>query len=160
VRAVWTVVALALGAASAEGGTLEGRWRLVEQRYGSGAANLIDLQADAPLHLEFLRQAGGLRGRLWHERADEAVDWPAAVPAFELRSVHLDELVVDPAETAVRTSYRVDPAPGDDLVLEVQESYRVVEGGRALVGDVTVAFRVDGRPRGSYVLHRRFERQR
>jgi hypothetical protein len=45
------------------------------------------------------------------------------------------------------------------LVLEVVEEYRVAEGGRYLEGSVRVAFVRDGEARGSYVLHRRFERE-
>lgn len=59
----------------------------------------------------------------------------------------------------VRVEYDFEPNPDDDLVLEIVEEYRVVDDGRALEGRVRVAFVRAGEPRGSYVLHRRFERQ-
>jgi hypothetical protein len=74
--------------------------------------------------------------------------------------VHVEEQRFSVAGDRVFARYRVDPSPGDDLVLVVTEEYSVVEDGEALVGTVRVEFRRDGEDRGSYLLHRRFERPR
>ena len=46
----------------------------------------------------------------------------------------------------------------DEGTSEIVEEYRVSEDGKALTGTVTVSRIRGGEPRGSFVLHRRFER--
>ena len=136
--------------------TIEGRWRLVEQTYGSGQANRAD--SDAPLHLEFHREAGRLIGRSWFGAGD-AARWPS-LPVGESRALSVERVDVARDEASVLAHYRVEPAPGDDATLEITEEYRVTEGGSVLSGRVTVAVSRGGEPGGSYVLHRKFKRER
>ena len=138
--------------------SLEGRWRLVEQRYGAGGSNLANL--DAPVRLEFRRQGAGLTCRIWAGHAvQQARAWPAFVSATPPAAVMTDELAVDPARASARARYRVDTSDDDDLILHIVEDYRVEPSSGALVGTVTVTLVDDGKPRGSYVLHRRFEKE-
>ncbi len=145
------------GIGTVHAGQLEGRWRLVEQRYGTGRANLAD--GGLPLTLEFsqgdAKPAGTLRAG---GVGAPPFPWPAFVADDGPRPVDVEELRIDPGAEIARARYRV-VTPGDDLVLQVIEEYRVVERGRALTGTVTVTFLYEGRTRGSYVLHRRFERR-
>jgi hypothetical protein len=147
----WAVAAPAAG-------TLEGRWLLVEQHYGKGHAD--QATKDQPVRLEFVRDGGTLAGRIW-AGSEEAVAerWPAMVVDGEPREIRIDEYRTGRDSEWVRATYTVPPRPGDDLVLKIVEEYRVAAEGRELVGTATVSFIRDGEPRGSYVLHRRFERQ-
>jgi hypothetical protein len=131
---------------------------LVEQTYGEGAANQV-AEAAGPLRLGFERQGAQIQGRIRAGDDDaQAHSWPRLF-ADASRRIDVEEQRYSIAGDRVRARYRVDPAPGDDLVLVVTEEYSVVEKGRALVGTVRVEFQRDGKERGSYVLRRRFERE-
>jgi hypothetical protein len=162
-RKVVAVPVLALLAAASSAPALcadsvEGRWLLVEQHYGEGRSNLAP--DEEPVKLEFLQQGGQLAGRVWTGAAEEkAVPWPAAPGKQGPVPPRVRSFSSSPRLDSVRVEYSVEPSPGDGLVLEIVEEYRVVDEGRALEGTVRVAFVRDGEPRGSYVLHRRFERQ-
>ncbi len=150
------LAALVVAAASA-GGTIEGRWRLVEQSYGAGRANLAD--RDTPLRIEFRREGGRLVGRTWIDGANGAVlRWPALPGGPTVEVLEID-LARD--EGQVRARYRTESAPGEEGSLEIVESYRVSEDGGTLSGSVSVTLlRGDGwESGGSYTLHRRFVRE-
>ncbi len=153
ILAVAVVSAAALGSV-AGGDSLEGRWLLEQQTYGSGKGH--QAQVAKPLRMEFYRKGGELAGRIWFgERSADAVPWPSLVQA-KIRSQQVD---FSPAEDRVRARYRAESAPGEDVVLEITEEYRVTDGGTALSGTVTVAILRAGKPGGSYVLERRFRRE-
>jgi hypothetical protein len=150
--AVWPASSLA-------GGSVEGRWVLVEQHYGKGKSNLAP--QDQPLHMEFVAEGGRISGKVWAgQKAADAVRWPAMAVEGQALQGRVRELYTAPNSKSVRASYTVDPSPKDDLVLEIVEEYRIAERGKALKGTVTVTFLRGGDRRGSYTLHRRFERQR
>jgi len=139
-------------------GSVEGRWVLVEQHYGKGRSNLAP--DEEPVKLEFILEGGRLAGRIWVGAAEaKAVPWPAAPEKGGSVPPRVRSYSSSPQLDRVRVEYSVEPAPGDDLVLEIVEEYGVVDGGRGLEGTVRVAFVRAGEPRGSYLLHRRFERQ-
>lgn len=151
------IVAAALGT-PAGSGTVEGRWVLVEQTYGSGANNLAD--AERPLHVEFRRGPAGLGGRLWAgDDPADAVTWPAFRAERELAPPRILEREEDPAGGAVRVRYRVEVEPESGFEIEVTESYRL-SGDGALTGTMTVRFFTPEGDRGSYELRRRFQRVR
>jgi hypothetical protein len=147
--------ALALGLVHA--GSLEGRWRLDEQHYGDGGANLAD--PESPVYLEFASVGEMLSGSTWAgEDPATAVPWPAFVADDGTRPVDVDERMHDPIRGEVRVRYRVRPSSTDGLVLEIVEHYRVGNDGDSLTGSADVKFVRDGEPRGGFVLHRRFVR--
>ena len=144
-------------AAGASSGSVEGRWILVEQHYGEGRSNLAP--DEQPVKLEFVHEGGRLTGRVWAGAAEaEAVPWPAPPVRGESVQPRVRDFSSSPQLDRVRVEYSVEPSPGDGLVLEVVEEYRLIDDGKALEGSVRVAFVRDGEPRGSFVLHRRFER--
>jgi hypothetical protein len=135
---------------------LEGEWVLVEQTYGRGQANLAD--TDEPLRLELYRDTNELRGRMWRgDQRSQRRDWPAVVADDRTLPVEVTSRREDPTARSAEVRYRVRPAD-DGLILEVLETYRIEPGTDQLVGRVEVTFRLGGDERGSYVLHRRFER--
>ncbi len=156
IRSILAVAVLSVAAAGPVNGadTLEGRWLLEKQSYGSGRSN--QAQPDKPLLIEFYREGEGLAGRIWFGgRSGESVRWPSLGQA----PVRSEEVVVSPAEDRVRVRYRTESAPEAEVVLEVTEEYRVTDGGAALSGTVTVAVLRGGKPAGSYVLQRRFRKE-
>jgi hypothetical protein len=137
----------------------EGRWRLVEQRYESGAANTM---ADGPvLRLEFTREGGRLAARMWAgDDSAAAVPWPAFSASEGKRAALVLERGEDALAGEVAVRYRIPPATGDDLVLDVTERYKVSSDGETLEGTVEVRFLGGDKNRGGYTLHRRFEREK
>ena len=135
----------------------DGRWRLVEQTYQRGGSNLAPL--DAPVRLRIFLGPDGPTGRIW-AGADEsrAIAWPAFVAGETPRPVTVLERAAWDGAFEVR--YRVAPAAGDDLVLEVVERYAASADGESLVGTVDVRFTGGNTNRGGYTLHRRFARER
>jgi hypothetical protein len=139
-------------------GTLEGHWVLVEQNYGKGKANFAPL--DAPVHLEFVMEGAEMAGKVWQgESRASAAAWPAFDAGGGLLPLQMERRRIDPLAGVARAEYMVQPSPPDGVILEVVEEYRLTDKGDALVGTTTVSFVRDGEPRGSYVLHRRFERR-
>jgi hypothetical protein len=157
-RTITTVATiLLLGVAVASAGTLEGRWLLVEQTYGSGRSNLVEEKE--PLRLEFFREGDRLVGRAWFGDGSAGVmRWPSLLTG-DAAAVHVEEIVIAPREDRVRARYRTEPAPGEETALEIVEAYRVGDDGKTLTGTVTVSQTRAGETGGSYVLHRRFERE-
>jgi hypothetical protein len=154
--AVWGTILL-LGVSVASAGPLEGQWRLVEQTYGSGLSNLV--VNEPPLRLEFYREGGRLAARAWFGQDTERVfAWPSLL-ADDGPAVSLEEYVVTPQEDGVRVRYRTEPASAEETALEFVEEYNVTDDGKTLVGTVTVSRLHPGEEGGSYVLHRRFERE-
>jgi hypothetical protein len=138
--------------------SVEGRWILVEQHYGKGRSDLAP--AEQPVKLRFAREGGELVGRIWvGDDESKAVGWPAMAVRGEPVPARVRARSDSSQLDRVRVEYSVEPSPGDGLVLEIVEEYRLVDDGRALEGSVRVAFVRGGEPRGSYVLHRRFERE-
>ena len=150
------VLLLAALSLAANGLTLEGRWRLVEQRHESGMTNLAG--PEAPVHLEFRLEDTRLVGRVWAGKdASRALSWPAFLSEHGSSSVEVRDRVVGPGNDSARAVYRIKGSSVGEFV-EVTEEYRVAEAGRALVGTVTVTAWSGGSSGGSYTLHRRFER--
>jgi hypothetical protein len=138
-------------------GSLEGHWVLVEQNYGHGKANFAP--QDKPVHIEFTMEGAELTGRIWSgEGRVKGVRWPAFDAGDGLLPLHLERYRIDPQSGMVRAEYEVRLSNMTGLVLRVTEDYSLSDAGDALVGMVTVSFERDGKPGGSYVLHRRFER--
>ena len=157
----WLVLACAGAAlcslALAAGGTVDGRWRLVEQTYGRGRAQSAEGTPD--LRLEFSREAGS--ARVWVDgREARAAAWPAAFVDHEPIPVRVLERSFSTAGDQVVARYETHDAANEQTILEITEEYRLTEDGAALVGRVTVRERQDGRDAGAYVLQRRFERER
>jgi hypothetical protein len=145
--------------AAAPAPTLEGRWKLVEQRYGSGNANLAAIEA--PVRLEFFLANGRLAGRIWSgEDPTKALSWPAMPTEHGPHPVDIRQIAIDPATNLARAVYRPHPSSPEGELLEIVEEYRVVEGGSILQGSVTIRSLGPGKSSGSYVLQRRFERER
>jgi hypothetical protein len=138
---------------------LEGEYRLVDQRYGDGGANLVEDEASVRIRIE--RSAAGAVATLT-AGGSAPHPWPAFVTDGGALAIEMIERRDDEAACALHARYRVRPS--DDLTLEIVEDYRCAEGGKALVGTYTASFLArdaDGglSPRGSYTLHRRFERE-
>jgi hypothetical protein len=151
-------LALLLGLAALPAPTLEGRWKLVEQRYGSSGANLISIEA--PLRLEFTVSGGRLVGRIWAaEDRSKPLPWPALLTDHGRHPIEIREVSIQPGSNLARAVYRVQPGSPDGDVLEVTEEYRLAEGGTVLLGTVTVTAFEKENPAGSYKLHRRFVRE-
>ena len=151
------LLAMFPGRIGADPPSLEGRWILVEQNYGKGKSNLVD--ADQPLCLEFSRKDNQLSARAWREKNPARIwDWPAWIADDRALPLEVTERVEDRSKGTILLRYRVQPSEAGDLVLEVEENYRVEEQGTALVGQVKVTFMTTEGERGSYTLHRRFER--
>lgn len=154
-RVVVFALALCAPAIPALADSVLGEWELVHQTYGDGGANLV-AEGDAPVVLEFFRHGAVIEGRLRSGRT-APMSWPRLLPD-ETRAIEERERWFAAGEDRARIKYRVAPAPGDDLVLEVTEEYRTT--GQELVGVVEVRFLRDGKDHGSYRLNRRFERKR
>ena len=138
--------------------SLEGRWKLVEQHYGSGEANLASIEA--PTRLEFFVSGGRLAARIWagEDRAN-ALAWPSLLTEHGPHPVEIRQLSINPASNLARAVYRPKPATPNAEIVEIIEEYRVAEGGGALLGTVTVSALGPDGPAGSYVLKRRFVRE-
>ena len=146
-------------AAAAPGGTIEGRWLLVEQSYGEGGTDLAS-GAD-PVRLEFAREGAGHAGRLGRpDQPAAAWSWPAWEASGRLLPVRILERSEAPGGTAILVRYTVQPAEGDATLLEIVESYAVDPATGDLAGTVKVTFLTEEGPKGGYTLRRRFERER
>jgi hypothetical protein len=157
-RVIAAAILALLPAAVLQAATLEGRWKLVEQRYGSGRANLVAVEP--PVRLEFYLAESRLSGRIWVEGdRSKPLPWPSFPSEHGPLPVEVRQLTIGAGSDVARARYRVRLAESEGEVLEVVEEYRLAEKGRVLVGTVTVAFPADGPSRGSYVLQRRFERE-
>ena len=137
-------------------GTLEGRWKLVEQRRGEKTAN--SASTENPVRLEFSILGGKLQGRIWAGHDTNASQpWPAMMTDHGPVRVELKDLSIDARTQRARASYVVKPSGTGGETLEVVEAYALSDDGRSLAGTVTVT---DSASRGSYTLHRRFEREK
>ena len=157
-RAAFALLVGLLATPALQAANLEGRWRLVDQRAGSGRANLAS--PEAPLRLEFYLAGPALAGRIWTAETHPRIfAWPSFLTDRDSLPIQIDRLVIAPAGDVARAVYRVKGPGGDEPILKVEEEYRVAEGGGALVGTVKVTSLERGSPQGSYLLHRRFERE-
>jgi hypothetical protein len=138
--------------------TVAGRWKLVEQVYGSGKANLAALEA--PVRLEFFVSGGRLTGRIWAgDDASNALPWPALLTEHGSRPLEIQQIVIAPGSDRVKAVCRTRSASPDEEVYEIAEEYRLSGAGAVLLGTVTIRAVAPGGSGGSYVLHRRFERE-
>ena len=145
-----------LFAAAAVAGPLEGRWKLVEQTYGEGRSDTLDLRK--PLRLEFVRQGGGLVGWTWSSESGREVSrWPSLLTG-EGR-VRIEKIDLPSDEDRVRARYSVTTESDDRVKLDFVEEYSVGEDRKTLTGTVTVSLVRDGRPAGSYLVRRGFVRE-
>jgi hypothetical protein len=151
---VSSVVALSAGPPA----SIEGDWILVEQSYGGGRANLpVSPDLDQRLSLEVRREGAGFAARVRAGRRDKSNrTWPAWVTADGPLPLEVLERTFDAVAAGFSARYHVWPSRNGDTTLEVVERYRLE--GTDLVGTVHVTFERDGQRRGSYTLHRRFER--
>ena len=148
-----------LASTAALAGPLEGRWLLVEETYGTGGLNLM--RQKPPQTIEFVREGGRLAARTRIGPESQPMrPWPAFVIGDAPAQISVSEMLIAPAEDGVRARYTVSSfREGDDMVLEVIEDYRLDDDGHSLIGTVRVEFVRGTGSRGSFVLHRRFERQ-
>ena len=147
-----------LGLAAVPSPTLVGKWKLVEQRYGSGNANLVSFEAF--VRLEFFVSEGRLVGRIWAgEDPAKALVWPALLTEHGPHPVDVRQITIDPGANLARAVYRPRPSSPDGEALEIVEEYRVADGGSVLLGTVTIKSLGPGEAAGSYILRRRFERE-
>lgn len=157
-RQVASIAALAalFSLAAVPVGTLQGQWKLVEQRRGEKTAN--NASTENPVRLEFLVLGGKLQGRIWAgDDRNASLPWPAMMADSGPVRVELKELSIDPRTQRARTSYVVKPSGTGGETLEIVEAYALADDGRYLTGTVTVT---DVASRGTYTLHRRFEREK
>ena len=137
-------------------GTLEGRWKLVEQRRGEQTANTAP--SEKPVRLEFANAGGRLQGRIWAgDNTNASQLWPAMMADHGPVRVEIKELSIDARSQRARASYIVKPSGTGGETLEVIEAYALSDDGRSLTGTVIVT---DTASRGSYTLYRRFEREK
>ncbi|UCF66903.1 MAG: hypothetical protein JSV80_14125 [Acidobacteriota bacterium] len=145
-----------LGIAPTLPGSLEGDWRLVEQYYNEGRHNFVD-PADE-LRLSFSTREGLLVGEVaW---AGGLGSWPVYLIPDGFASIDDVTRFFDADSGTARANYRVRPAPGDDLWLVVEESYRLDPADDSrLLGTIHIAFERDGKRRGEFMWHRVFARE-
>jgi len=149
-------IAALLVASIAHAGPLEGRWKLVEQTYGEGQSDTLDVRK--PLRLEFIRQGSELVGWTWSsESSHEIVRWPSLLTG-EGR-VRIEQIDIAPGEDRVRTRYSATMDSDDRVRIDFVEDYSVGDDRKTLTGTVTISLVRDGRPAGSYVVRRRFVRE-
>jgi hypothetical protein len=146
-----------LASAAAVAGPLEGRWVLVEETYGTGGLNLM--RQKPPQTIEFVREGGRLEGRTRIRPDGPEGPWPAFFVDAADEPLDVHEVWISPTEDEVRARYRTPAVRDDKVRLDIVEEYSLSEEGDSLVGTVTVTFLSHGGTRGSFVLHRRFERQ-
>jgi len=157
--AILAAALVAVPAVAAPGGPapLTGRWRMVEQTYGRGGQNLAS--RTAVLHLDIASGPSGPLATTW---ADDDVagarPWPAARVGDAFVDVELLAREIDVVAGRLSARYRVGPVEQGGLLLELVEEYAVDQD--VLTGTVRVILSRDGEPRGGYVLHRRYERER
>lgn len=157
-RAFALLAIVALLATGAQAADVLGEWKLVEQSYGKGQANLVD-PSEPALHVAFARNGGNVQGsvRVGSQR-EQSYSWPS-VANDGSRTIQIEEIRLRSNDQQIFARYKVDPSPGDDLVLRITESYELSPAGDTLTGTVLVEFIRDGNDRGSYTMHRTFERQ-
>ena len=149
-------VAAVLVASTGVAGPLEGRWKLVEQTYGEGRSDTLELRK--PLRLEFVRQGSELVGWSWlSESSHERGRWPSLLTG-EGR-VRIEKIDIPPDEDRVRARYSATTDSDDRVRLDFVEEYDVGDDRKSLTGTVTISLVRDGRPAGSYVVRRRFVRE-
>ena len=135
-------------------GGLAGRWKLVEQRYEGGGDNFA---RGAPgFVLEFTDDGVSAAGRVRFAGWEAA--WPVWPAPYGPAHASAASISVDRARAAIRSSYRVDPAPGDDTFLVVTESCAVRDDDR-LGCEVRVQFERAGVTAGGFTWHRVFVRE-
>jgi hypothetical protein len=157
-----SLITLLLAASSSpavHAGTIDGRWRLVEQTYGSGGSNLM--RSTSPVRLEFVRTASGFTGRVW--AADDkstGTPWPAVFSDGKAYGADLREIDVTASGDGVRAVYVVDLPDDPGVQLEITETYRVSSDDDSMMtGTVTIRMVRGGKQAGAYTLRRRFERE-
>ena len=144
--------------ASSLSSPLKGKWMLVHQSYGKGSANLANIEK--PVYLEFSYEGNAISTKIWAgEDKSQALRWPITANDQGPLPSEIIELKLDDTNGTVYAHYHVKPSPKDDLILDIHEDYRIAEEGEALIGKMEVTFVSGESKRGSYTLHRRFERK-
>ena len=143
------------GAQSSKVGGLEGHWVLAHQSYGKGTSNLAKRAPD--LHLEIGVALGASEVTVW-SGAEPPHPWPSMIVAKQAAPSQVLDREVDIDGGHISARYRIAPPTEDGLTLDISESYSLAAAGDALIGTYTVQLSRDGKPRGSFVLHRRFVR--
>ncbi|MDH3214102.1 MAG: hypothetical protein OEM05_16605 [Myxococcales bacterium] len=154
-RISFVLVIALMGLPLAHAGSLEGTWRLVDQRYERGGYNFV--KDDEPFVLELTATGERLGGRLsWHE--GQQAEWPAYPtpngPAT-LHDMHVQRSLDGESATA---TYRVEPSVDDDTWLVVKEEYRLAEGDR-MESTMEIRFERNGKVSGGFTWKRTFERE-
>src|SRR2546426_319506 len=104
-RSAATLLAILLGIPALQAATLEGRWKLVEERAGSGRANRVS--PEAPLRLEFFLAGAALEGRVWTaENPSRAFPWPSFGTDRGPLPIQIESRSIAPAGDAARAVYR------------------------------------------------------
>jgi hypothetical protein len=138
--------------------SLKGTWILAYQSYGKGKANLANIEE--PVFIEFFFEGNKLAARIWAgEDSSQALSWPAFVNDQGPLPIEAIELELNEINGTAYAHYRVKPSPTDDLILDIHEHYKIAEQGNTLTGKMEVTFLRNDANRGSYTLHRRFERK-
>ena len=126
-----------------------------------GSRNLAG--ADRPVRIEILPAEGAPLVRVYAGGdTAERFSWPAWVVDAGPVPVTVLERTVNFADGFLRARYRFSPQGEDRVQVEVEEAYRAggTRSAETLEGEMTVRFFLYGEPRGSYTLHRLFERER
>lgn len=153
------IAAAALGAAAVSYGPLaaqglEGRWSLVEQRYGEGGHDFAHRDGELTVSLRF--DAGRPVGEVAWERG--RAPWPAYPTPDGPAPVEVSSRSAAPDLSWVEARYAVPAAAADGTRLVIHERWELTEPDRAECS-VEIAFERDGERRGSFVWHRVFVRE-
>lgn len=152
--AILVLLAAGVGHAQPPEGTLEGHWRLVEQRYGEGQYNFVNQNEN--LRTEFRLESGELRGTVTWDGGRAA--WPAyPAPGGAAPSVVIERSATQDLRGAT-ARYRVQSGADGETELQVKERWELLSYDRARC-TVEIHFFRDGRSHGGFTWHRVYARE-
>jgi hypothetical protein len=134
--------------------TLEGRWSLVEQRYGEGQHDFA--REDGAITVVFSLERGALQGVVSWDRGRGR--WPAYPTPDGPAPVTETSRTVSPDLSRVEARYRVPSREPGGTDLLVHERWRLTDADRAEVR-VEITFERRGEQRGSFAWRRVFVRE-
>jgi hypothetical protein len=134
--------------------TLEGRWSLVEQRYGEGQHDFA--REDGAITVVFSLERGALQGVVSWDRGRDR--WPAYPTPDGPAPVTETSRTVSPDLSRVEARYRVPSREPGGTDLLVHERWRLTDADRAEVR-VEITFERRGEQRGSFAWRRVFVRE-
>jgi hypothetical protein len=135
-------------------GTLEGAWRLIEQRYGEGQYNFVNQNDD--LRTEFRLESGALRGTVTWDGGRAA--WPAyPAPGGAAPSVVIERSATQDLRGAA-ARYRVQSGADGETELQLEERWELLSYDRARC-TVEIRFFREGRSHGGFTWHRVYARE-